>query len=303
MGYDSGYSASVLRAIASLVLLSVSACWGRAQAQDAGVTGCDEVLTRGPLEVTPATNATGVTLDAPVKVRFSPGYFELPGVDPASLIELRRCGELSAVECETLGEPVAGEVQVIGDRTLYFVPAHDLSPRELYAGVVRGIDQDLGIAFRTGFSADVGPPQLGTVDTPTTAQVGPSCEAPAGGYRVDVSFEPATDDGSAGSIEYLLYLTRGGGLEAPELRRRARNFSTGLVTMAFVLSPEEAASPVCIVVHAVDGVGNVDADMEPRCFEPITGDYFEPACNAGAAGSGGWLGLLGVLLFRRRRGR
>ncbi len=285
-------------ALAALALVSFG--WDQAHAQDAGVVECDDLLVRGPQEVTPATNASGVTLDAPVKVLFSPSYFDIPGIDPSAIIDLRRCGELLPVECETLGEPVAGEVQVAGDRTLYFVPARNLRPGEQYAGVVRGIDQDLSIAFRTGFSVDTGPPDLGPVDTPTTAQVGPSCEAPGGGYRVDVSFEPAADDGSAGSIEYLLYLTRGAGIEAPQLRRRARNFSTGLVTMAFVLAPEEADSPVCIVVHAVDGVGNVDRDMEPRCFEPVTGDYFEPACNAAAADAGLWPLLLSLALLRRR---
>lgn len=301
MGGGSGYSASVPRSLAVTAFALVSLCWGPARAQDGGVLECDDALLRGPQEVTPATNASGVTLDAPVKVLFSPGYFEIPGIDPASIIEVRRCGELLPVECETLGELVAGEVQVIGDRTLYFLPARILAPGEQYAGVVRGIDQDLSIAFRTGFSVDTGPPQLSRVDTPTTSQVGTSCEAPMGGYRVDVSFPPATDDGSPGSIEYLLYLTRGAGIEAPELRRRARNFSTGLVTMAFVLAPEEATSPVCVVVHAVDGVGNVDRDMEPRCFEPITGDYFEPVCSASTAPSGAlWL-LLVAWAVRRRR--
>ena len=272
-----------------------------ASAQDAGMDECDEIVTRGPLEVTPATGASAVTLDAYVRVEYSDGYFGL-GIDPAEAIDLRFCDGLSVVECETVGEPVAGDVQVVGD-TLFFLPARDFMAGAQYAGVARGIDLDLGIAFRTGSTVDSGPPVMGEVDAPTTARVDPSCEAPEGGYRVDVSFPPATDDGSPGSIEYLLYFTRGAGLGAPELRRRARNFSTELVTMAFVLSPEEAVSPGCVVVHAIDGVGNVDDDMEPECFEPVQGNFFEPLCSASPIEGRSWLGwaLVGLVLVRRRR--
>lgn len=262
---------------------------------------CDEIITRGPIEVTPATGASAVTLDAYVRVEFSDGYFGL-GIDPAEALDLRFCDGLSVVECETLGEPVAGDIQVVGD-TLFFLPARDFMPSAQYAGIARGIDLDLGIAFRTGAVLDSGPPIMSEVESPTTARVDPSCEAPEGGYRVDVSFPPATDDGSPGSIEYLLYFTRGAGLEAPELRRRARNFSTELVTMAFVLSPEEAVSPGCVVVHAVDGVGNVDDDMEPKCFEPVQGNFFEPLCSAAPMQGRSWFGwaLLAWIVIRRKR--
>ena len=73
--------------------------------------------------------------------------------------------------------------------------------------------------------------------------------------------------------------------------------------MAFVLSPEEAVSPGCVVVHAVDGVGNVDDDMEPECFEPVQGNFFEPLCSASRVEGRHWLswGLLALVLRRRRR--
>lgn len=262
---------------------------------------CDEIVTRGPLAVTPATGASLVTVDAYVRVEFSEGYFGL-GIEPEDAIDLRFCDGLSVVECETVGEPVAGTVQVVGD-TLFFLPARNFMGGAQYAGIARGIDLDLGIAFRTSTTVDTGPPVMSDVDSPTTARVDASCEAPEGGYRVDVSFPPAQDDGSPGSIEYLLYFTRGADLEAPELRRRARNFSTELVTMAFVLSPEEAVSPGCVVVHAVDGVGNVDDDMEPQCFEPVQGNFFEPLCSASTIEGRSWLGwsLLVLVLLRRRR--
>lgn len=287
--------------VSTLALLVPTLLAPSAAAQDAGIDECDEIVTRGPLAVTPATGASAVTLDAYVRVEYSEGYFAL-GIDPEEAIDLRFCDGLSVVECETLGEPVAGTVQVIGD-TLFFLPARNFMAGEEYAGIARGIDLDLGIAFRTGSTVDSAPPVMSDVDAPTTARVDPSCEAPEGGYRVDVSFAPATDDGSPGSIEYLLYFTRGAGLEAPELRRRARNFSTELVTMAFVLSPEEAVSPGCVVVHAVDGVGNVDDDMEPECFEPVQGNFFEPLCSAGPMRGRSWFGwsLPALVLLRRRR--
>jgi hypothetical protein len=84
--------------------------------------------------------------------------------------------------------------------------------------------------------------------------------------------------------------------------------------MAFVLSDAEAVAPVCFVVHAVDGLGNVDSEGEPVCFEPVQGTYFE-ACSVSAPGAtnraanraangvrGFALGVAAVVLARRRRG-
>ena len=130
------------------------------------------------------------------------------------------------------------------------------------------------------------PPEMGEIREVRSTPTPVNCDAPEGGYRVDVSFEPALDDGSPGSIEYLLYLTRGPGVQAPELRDRARNFTEGgdgLVTMAFVLRPNEADGPVCVAVHAVDGVGRVDRSVPARCFEPIQGNFFQGLCSVGFA--------------------
>jgi hypothetical protein len=76
-----------------------------------------------------------------------------------------------------------------------------------------------------------------------------------------------------------------------------------------VLSDAEAVAPVCFVVHAVDGLGNVDSDGEPVCFEPVQGTYFE-ACSVSAPGATRGLGVgafaVGVVVVvlgvRRRRG-
>lgn len=278
-------------------------------AQDAGVP-CDEPPFRGPLEVTPASGAGGVTIDAYVKVLYGEGTLG-PELDPSSLIELRHCGDLGPLECETSGERVPGRAQIVGDRWVFFVPDDELVANAQYGGIARGAEGDLPFSFRTGFVRDSRAPTFGNVDSPTTARVDSPCEG-GRGFRVDVRFDSATDDGPQGSIEYLLYLTRGATVEAPELRARVRSLATSETTMAFVLSDAEAVAPVCFVVHAVDGLGNVDSDGEPVCFEPVQGTYFE-ACSVSAPGSSGASGAkdavgfasgvaVVVLGVRRRRG-
>lgn len=285
--------------LASIVLLvtcssSVSPATATAQEE------CDPDLFRGPRVVTPSDSARDVTLDAIVEVEFSDGYFDEPGVDPATAVTL---GE------DDGGAAVPGRTQVIRD-TLFFVPDAPLSPSTFYSGRARGLDGDLEFAFETGTVArDTTPPVLGEIDGASSSEVEPSCEAPDGGFRIDVSFRPATDDGPAGSIEYLLFLTRGPMVDAPQLRATARNFATELVTMAFVLSPDEAVAPVCVAVHAVDGLGNVDDDGQSRCFDPVQGNYFEPLCSVtpglpAASRRGPWLALLlalGLVARRLRR--
>ena len=44
-----------------------------ARAQDAGV--CTDETGEGPIEMTPASNSRGVTLDSFIKWRYTPGYF------------------------------------------------------------------------------------------------------------------------------------------------------------------------------------------------------------------------------------
>ncbi len=263
----------------------------RADAQDP----CDDSAGRGPIEVTPASGAAGVTIDSPVRVRYSPGYL-VTVVAPRDLIEIR----------DIAGDELRGSVEVIGD-VLVFLPA-TLEPVTAYEGVARGLDFDLDFSFRTSVSVDVAPPRLGNITETSSAAVDEDCAAPDGGFRVDVSFDPATDDGSPGSIEYLLYQTRGATLEAPVLRARTRNFTTELITMAFVLRGEEAVDPICVVVHAVDGLGNVDDDQEPVCFDPVEGNYFAPFCAASPSRRQGFpfaflTGALVVAGLSRRRRR
>lgn len=268
---------------------------------------CPDTTVRGPYEVTPASGAGGVSVNSYVQVLYGDGYFA-PGFDPTGTFELKRCRDLPLLDCEVSGEAVEGRVEVVGDRWLFFVPTGELPPNEPFVGLARGIERDLNFNFRTGGLRDVAPPMFsGLTGGPTTSRVDPTCDGRSG-YRVDVRFAPARDDGPAGSLEYLLYLTRGPNLRAPELRARLRNFTTEEVTMAFVLDDEEATGPSCVVVHVVDGVGRVNREMAPACFLPGSGTFFE-ACAVGAPGGGSGAGaaaflslvVVGVLVGRRRR--
>ncbi len=269
-------------------------------AQDDDDDGCEPSSGEGPDEVTPAASAGGVSLGAVIRVLYSPGYFSTPIRQMSAPTLVRLTNED--------GEMVTGATEIISDY-LFFAPDELLRPRTRYMGMAVGDDYDLEFSFTTGTAVDTAPPRFGEIDKVDTARVDESCEAPDGGYRVDVSFAPATDDGPPGDIEYLLYATRGPEVVAPQLRARIRNYSTDVITMAFVIAPSEAVSPICIAVHAIDGVGNVDEDGEENCFEPIRGNFFEPLCSVGAAGAGsgrGWLALLALGLaaaVRRRRSR
>jgi MYXO-CTERM domain-containing protein len=281
-----------LALVAGLVFVSATAA-----AQD----DCERPVGRGPLRVTPASGAGGVTLDAPIKVEYTPGFFADTGVGAESSIRLVR---------SDTGGVVTGRAQVERGDTLFLLPDRLLAPSTSYEGTAFGIDFDLDFNFRTGTMQDLAPPRLGAIESVSSSRVEPRCEAPDGGYRVDVSFSPASDDGPVGSIEYLLFLTRGVNVDRPELRARDRNFTTDLITMAFVLEPGAAAEPVCVAVEAVDGVGRVDDDGEEVCFDPIEGNFFEPLCavspSPGSTPGPFAIGLSVAavgLVVRRRRAR
>jgi MYXO-CTERM domain-containing protein len=262
--------------------------------------------SRGPVEVTPSAGGTNVRLDAPLRVRYSERFFtDFAGaLDPRSRLRVELC---DSPACDEVSG-VAGEVEVVGD-DLFFVPTGGWAERSAYRGNALGLDVDLDFNFRTGSHVDEGPPSFGEIIDARSAFVETACNAPDGGYRIEVDFEPATDDGPPGDLEYFLYQTHGPELEAPLLRERTRNFATNLISMAFVLRPEDATAPICVVVHATDGVGNIDADGATECFDPIQGNFFEPLCSAAPASAGsaaGGIFLLaaaGVLGARRRRRR
>lgn len=246
---------------------------GPAFAQD----DCEDPVAPGPVEFTPAPGGRGgVMLNAPVKVRYTEGFFEGAGsgIDPDDFIVVYVCDE--PVACSD-GVEVPGEVSLIGD-VLVFRPTEPFEPRTSYGVVATGIADRAQFSFQTGTSFDTEPPELSGIRV-ESSPAAESCEAPEGGYRIDVQVDAATDDGPLIDIEYLVYLTRGPEVEAPELRARARQV-TDVIPMAFVLESAEAVSPICVTVHAVDGVGNVDDDTEPQCFDPIQGNFFEPMCSA-----------------------
>ena len=266
--------------------------------------------------MTPASGALDVTANAYVRVRYSPGYFDDPIIDadPQNSIWLER--ERPGEE----PEPVPGRIERVGDY-LFFLPdelleaSSPFDPDDGYVTHALGFDVDEE-TFTFDVPAereDLQPPQLTGIRTLSASEVDASCDAPRGGFRIDVQFAPARDDGPAGSIEYLLYQTRGANLDAPRLVGRQRHFVGEVIPMAFVLPPAEAVEPICVTVHAVDGVGNVDESVRAQCIDPVQGDYFESLCAVAAPGaaSGGatstfaCLGALAAmfLAFRRRRAR
>jgi hypothetical protein len=263
---------------------------------------CDPSDVRGALSAWPIPGGPfPVMLNAPVRVRYSPGYFEDPliGADPAALFEL--------VEVET-GFVVPGRTVAIGEE-LVFTPAARYFPDTEYAGTARGVDaldQSIDIRFTTGVDVDSELPSIRRIDSMRAFSVDAACDLPDGGYRIEVQFEPATDDGPPGDIEHLLYVSRGPEVEAPQRRDQQRNLGAEGI-LAFTMEPAEAVSPICVTVVAVDGVGNV-AQTPAFCDDPIKGNFFAPLCSAyPPTGAGGALPLATIVaalwIVRRRRRR
>lgn len=261
----------------------------------------------GPLEVIPAFSARDVTLDAYVSVRYSRGYFSADNGSPEETITL-----------ETMaGTPVAGSVEQMGEELLLFVPAAPLAPTTDYVGIATGPDGDFEFEFRTGVQVDMVAPAVveGNDDTKLEVrpvEVEPSCEAPDGGVRVGVTVSRASDDGPAGSVEYLLYLTRAPNLTAPRLVARARNFTSGTeMTLAFVLPAENVGTTACVSLVVSDGVGRTSRWDEPVCFDPVVETRFLGLCTQsvsprrvpGLPVLGLFVAALGVLTRRAGRRR
>lgn len=286
--------------------------------EDGGMMSCEPPSSFQPEEVTPADSARQVSIDAPVRVRYSPGYFGPggPGGDPSSLITVFRCPTDGCVvpcrpEDALLEDFVSGRVQVLGDN-LFFYPEDEWEPGQAYTGLAKGEDSELPFSFCTGTTTDRTPPRLGEIEDVTSTAVGPRCDAPEGGYRIAAFFAPADDAGGPpASIEYLLFQTRGAGIEEPVLRSTIRNFATEMHTMAFVLPPGEATEPICVRVAAVDGNGNLnwsDESADVDCIDPVQGDFFQPLCAVSVVGARrapafglALFALVGLALVVRRR--
>lgn len=236
---------------------------------------CSPPVELGPLEFFPASGAGGVALDSAVRVRYTPGFFDVWRDPLTRLLEVRDASDA----------PVPGVLERMGD-TLVFRPDVPWRAGSAYTGTAFGIDiLQARFNFRTGTGFDVQSPVFGGMPTVTPAAVDARPCVDGGGYRIDVSVVPATDsDGAEGDIEYLLFQTRGPGLERPVLRSRVRNFAGVSIPLAFTLAPSEAVAPVCIAVIAVDGVGHT-VEGPTACVDPIQGNFFEPLCSVVAPGS------------------
>jgi hypothetical protein len=258
---------------------------------------CPEDLGQGPRMVTPADGAAGVSRNALVRIDYTEGYFTEGLGSPETSMELRSAE----------GDLIDGEFEAVGGRTLFFRPAQLLPEERRFDGVAYGVEGELVFSFRTGRAQDVESPVVGRIVSSSASPLPPGCEAPNGGYRVDLSLEAAVDDGPVGSLRYQVYLSRWGEAGLPNLRTEVRGYAGDRITAAFVLDESEVSTPICVAVQVVDGVGRVSETAATDCFDPKSGQFFAGLCwVAGAAVSSGtpplaWaLGVvLGVLLCRR----
>lgn len=258
------------------------------------------------LQITPAIGATDVTVDAPVRVDYPAGQLD-------AIWSPMRAGNFIVLRTTEGGMPVAGSSQRQGD-SVFFVPAAALAAFTDYDGTVTedAADRLRPFRFTTGSERDQRAPLLGDDLQVTSTKVGDSCttgKGGKGGFRIDVSFPPASDDGPPGSLEYLLHLTRASNLPEPQLRARQRNFATDRIGMSLLLRNDEAEEAICVAVHPIDGIGRV-GEGRTTCLDPVDSRYFAPLCSASAGGiraadlAGGTMTIgLFLLLARRRRGR
>jgi hypothetical protein len=210
-------------------------------------------------------------------VLYTDSYFAPGG--PSTGTESLRLFDADDVE-------VPGVTRRVGDSALFFFPSDPFEPFATYTAVATGGFADLEFTFTTGSALDTEPPSPGAITRVSIDHVGSSCSAPSGGYRVSVSFTAATDDGALGSMEYLLYLTRGPGVAAPARVARLRHFATSdELTMGFVLGEAQSDSIVCVSLRVEDGEGRASS-AGGACFDPVTGAFFQPLCSVGAPGAG-----------------
>ena len=191
---------------ASLALSTVA----HAQGLDGGVPEFCETDSFEPTESFPASGAQDVPVNARIQVRYPADYFALTGVDAVDAVQVFRVDEDPGA--------VSGTLELIeGARdfdAVFFFPDELLVPGARYEIEARGFDADLVAEFRVIDDLDRVRPELENSLAATAEPFAgcdasdPCCDTPDG-YRVDVEFAPAFDDGAVGSIEYLLYQTRG----------------------------------------------------------------------------------------------
>jgi hypothetical protein len=282
---------------------------------------CDDSSVQGvtPLEVTPADGASEVARDAAVIARFARNadldvLLQTLAVAP----DTDACAR--ALVClfrEVEGEPpelVPGRNARIDERSVAFVPDALLAASSSYfASIARpGFDSAArsDVEFTTGDHADREPPDFDPAPSEIDLEVDsppPECAAPEGSLRVRLAMPRARDDSDEQSVRILLFLTRAAGLDAPLLRARVRNPESGRAGLRFLLTPEQARSPVCVVLRAIDGAGKLGEGEPELCFDPSRGSHFagcsaaRPGAAAMAAGAWTLVPWCAVLAVARRR--
>jgi hypothetical protein len=282
---------------------------------------CDDSSVQGvtPLEVTPGDGATSVARDAALIVRFARDS-DLDGL----LQTLARAPDTDACAHSIVclfrdsgsGRPqiVPGRSERLDARSVAFVPDALLAASSHYlASIARpGFDNAARteVEFDTGDDVDHEAPRFDPspgeieleVDSPP-----PECAAPAGSLRVRMGMARARDDADEESVRILLFLTRAEGLDAPLLRARVPNPDSGRVELRFLLTPEQARAPVCLVLRAIDGAGKLGEGEPELCFDPSRGSHFagcsaaRPGGAAMAAGAWTLVPWCAVLAIARRR--
>lgn len=286
-------------------VIAIAMCSAWSVSASAQLTiGCDrDVPPSGPSATFPASGASGVTLDAPLRVTYSDGFLQQANIQ--ELLEIFACLDNSCTERVA----VEGELSAVQNE-LFFLPAPSWNPFTQYRGTALGTDRSLQFGFTTSSSVDVSPPAFsGGLSVNTEPTQDPCFKegdpgAPPQGYRVEVSFAPATDDGALGDIEYQLFLTRGPDVGGAQLVAQSRNFgATERLSLAFFLDEETAKQTHCVDVIVLDGVGNVTDARSHECFNATLGRDFV-GCTVGrldsTKGAALWLLLIAALRVRTR---
>ena len=70
------------------------------------------------------------------------------------------------------------------------------------------------------------------------------------------------------------------------MRARVPNPDSGACELRFLLTPEQARAPVCVVLRAIDGAGKLSAGGPELCFDPARTAAISPAAARARAGAG-----------------